>query len=151
MEIETEYSRIDLRTSAGALLPWFGKMYENLNPIHTDGYADICFDPDGIRIETHDGNGHPISEETIPVNQIGVLSELYEGYRYQAFEPRRFSYFDLEEIQSWLSEFPPEQPITLCIDYDEGDVGIKLGGVLKYFGYSECQRPACVVLNEQEA
>lgn len=149
MRKEDEYDSIDIKTSVGQILPWFGKMYESLNPIHTDGYVDICFDPDGIRIETRDGNRHTISEETIPLDQIGAFSELYTDDRYQAYDAHRICHYELEEIQSWLSEFPPEQPITLRLDEDEGDVAIRLGGIMKYFGYSDIRRPGCVVLNSE--
>lgn len=134
---------IDLRTTVGALLPWVGKMCDDLRH-HTAGLgggAEIGFGIDGIWIETHDEHGHPISEYSIPRNQICSLAEIYEDDQYWAYDERRLRYDELEELQSWLSEYASEQPITIELESDEGDVGIRIGGILNFFGYSECQRP----------
>lgn len=136
-------SEIEIQTSVGSILPWVRRLVRTLKTLRNphNGYVEISFDPDGIRIACSEHGRLDISEEFIPRNQIGVFEELYERDQYMGFDPRRLYYDDLEALQTWLNCFFPERRITIGIEADERDICIESGGIRNYFGESDCQRP----------
>lgn len=134
-----------IQTTIPALQPWAARTVKALE-VAPDGYAEVSFEPDGIRTTCIDGSGSRISEETIPRDRLGSFEQIY-AYEPRTFAPRLLRFWDIMDLHCWLDMYDhsPVNNLTVCMESDKGDIGIQLAGcqrLMKFFGVHSAQLEA---------